>query len=98
MIHLQLFGGGGGSSGGNYKMTGHKLPEKGKPNSTMTRYDNKGIKRDKRYYDSNGDKKQDTHYTGAPNHDYPHDHYWYKDENGNWQRTTYEDWKNGGKK
>jgi hypothetical protein len=30
-----VMGGGGGPSGGSYKMTGHKLPETGKPDSSI---------------------------------------------------------------
>lgn len=93
-INIQLFGGRGTSSGGNTNITAHKLPEKWKPNSTVTRYDKRKTKREKRYYDSNGEKWKDTHYMGPPNHNYPHEHYWTKDENGNWKRTPYD----GGKK
>lgn len=97
MINVQLFGGRGIGSGGSFNMVGHKLPETYKPNSTMTRYDKRGLKKDKRYYDSKGNKYKDIHYQGPPNHDYPHEHYWYKDKNGNWYRTPYEYWKNGGR-
>lgn len=51
---LQLFGGGGGGSGGDFKFTGHKMPDTGKPNSSRTRYDKKGEKRERRYYDKDG--------------------------------------------
>lgn len=91
---IQLFGGRGTSSGGNKNIVGHKLPEEWKPNSSVTRYDKNGVKRDKRYYDSKGIKWKDTDYTGSPNHVYPHDHYWIKDEYGNLKRTPY----NGGEK
>ena len=91
-FNLQLFGGRGASSGGNFKFVGHKMLEKGKPNSSYTRYDKKGQKRETRYFDKNGEKKKDIHYVGPPNHKYPHEHYWNKDKNGNWHRSTYEDW------
>lgn len=86
---LQLFGGRGLGSGGSYRMVGHKLPEEYKPNSSMTRYNKNGQKRETRYYDEKGNKKKDVHYMGPPGHNYPHNHYWYKDENGNWHRTPY---------
>ena len=95
---IQLFGGRGGGSGGSYKMIGHKLPEFGKPNSDITRYDSDGNKRDRRYFDSEGNKKEDIHFTGPPNHKYPHSHYWYRDKNGNWHRTPYSYWENGGRR
>ena len=75
IIYIQLFGGGGGTSGGNYKMTGHRLPDTYKPNSTLTRYNNRGIKKDKRWFDKNGEKHIDEHYDGPKNHRYPHKHY-----------------------
>lgn len=96
-INLQLFGGRGTSSGGSYSFSGHKMPEKWKPNSSITRYDSSGKKREKRKFDSNGDKQEDTHYMGPPNHKYPHKHYWWRDENGQWQRSTYDDWVKGRK-
>lgn len=95
MMKLQLFGGRGVSSGGSFKMIGHKLPDTGKPNSSTTRYDKNRIKRDKRYYDKYGNRKKDIHFTGPPNHEYPHEHYWHRDENGNWYRTSYQDWTKG---
>ena len=98
IIYIQLFGGGGGTSGGNYKMTGHRLPDTYKPNSTLTRYNNRGIKKDKRWFDKNGEKHIDEHYDGPKNHRYPHKHYWHKDENGEWHRTSYEDWLKGVRK
>lgn len=96
-ISLQLFGGRGVSSGGNTNFVGHSMPNTWKPNSSRTRYDQNGSKREKRYFDQNGDKERDVHYKGPPNHEYPHEHYWYKDKEGNWHRTPYEYWKNGGR-
>ena len=95
---LQLFGGRGAGSGGDFKFTGHKMRDTGKPNSSRTRYDKKGEKRERRYYDKNGNRWKDVHYKGPPNHKYPHEHYWWRDSNGEWHRTTYEDWLNGGNK
>lgn len=57
-------GGRGTSSGGNTNITAHKLPEKWKPNSSVTRYDKRKMKRERRFYDSNGEKWKDTHYMG----------------------------------
>ena len=94
---LQLFGGGGGTSGGNFVFTGHKMPDTGKPNSSRTRYDKDGNKRETRYYDENGNRWKDVHYKGPPNHEYPHEHYWWRDEKGAWHRTDYNYWKNGGR-
>ena len=42
IIHIQLFGGGGGTSGGNFRGT-TKAPNEYKPNSIYTHYKN-GIK------------------------------------------------------
>lgn len=94
-FNSQIFGGGGGSSGGHSKFTGHKMPDKWKQNSSRSRYDKNGNLRETRYFDKNGDKWKDVHHSGPPNHDYPHEHYWWKDDNGNWHRTTYEDWLKG---
>lgn len=97
-IKLLFFGGRGTASGGYFKIVGHKLPDKYKPNSVVARYDYQGIKREYRKFDNNGDKYYDDHLVGPPNHIYPHRHYWFKDEFGNWHRTTYTDWLKGVKK
>ena len=73
------------------------MPDTGKPNSSRTRYDKFGNKRETRYYDKNGNRQKDVHYQGPPNHDYPHEHYWWQGENGAWHRTDYNYWKNGGR-
>lgn len=96
-INIQIFGGGGGPSGGSFRTSAHKMPNTGKPNSSMTRYDSSGEKRETRYYDKNGDRLKDVHYKGPPNHEYPHEHYWWKDEKGNWHRTDYDYWAKGGR-
>ena len=98
MINIQLFGGGGGSSGGNFTFTGHKMPNEGKPNSSITRYDRLGRKHETRYFDKNGNRKKDVHYEGPEDHLYPHEHYWWQDEKGVWHRTTYNDWLKGERK
>ncbi len=98
IFNLQLFGGGGARSGGSFIFTGHKMPDNGKPNSTRTRNDKNGDKRETRYYDKNGYRNKDVHYKGPPNHEYPHEHYWWRDKNGAWHRTTYKDWLNGVRK
>ena len=94
IIHIQLFGGGGGTSGGSFRGT-TKTPDEYKPNSTYTQYKN-GKKYQKRWYDNKGKPKRDKDYTDHGNpkkHPVtPHYHDWeggkhgdgyYIDENGN---------------
>ena len=83
-INLQLFGGGGGSSGGNYKMTGRRLPFKGRPNSTYDLYKN-GKRVQRRYYDKDGNPSKDVDYQhgGADGiHSFPHYHDWVNGKRG----------------
>lgn len=76
MINIQLFGGGGGSSGGNF--TGiDKPPMKFRPNSQYTQLGKKGQKHATRYYDKYGRPKYDIDHDGPKGgHSYPHKHVW----------------------
>ncbi len=80
-INLQLFGGGGGSSGGTSKGS-IKSPNNGDPNSSYIWYKD-GKKHQKRWYDKDGNPKLDKDYTDHGNpkrHPHvPHYHDW---ENG----------------
>ena len=83
---LQLFGGGGGSSGGSFR--GSTKPHyKGRPNSKYTQYKN-GKKYQERWYDDNGNPKKDRDYTDHGNPKIhpkvPHDHNWENGHRGNW--------------
>ena len=80
-INIQIFGGGGGPSGGSYKGN-RKPPINFYPNSQYTQYGKKGQKHQTRYYDKNGKPKYDIDYDGPRGgHSYPHKHVW--DKNGN---------------
>ncbi len=92
-FNLQLFGGRGTNSGGNFRGQA-KTPGQGVPNSTYTWYKN-GKPFQKRWYDSNGKPKLDKDFTNHGNrkkhpvtphyHDYDNGThgkgYWY-DKNG----------------
>ena len=82
VFSLQLFGGRGASSGGNFKGQS-KSPRKNVPNSTYTWY-RYGKQFQKRWYDSQGKPKLDKDFTDHGNSKRhpvtPHYHDW---ENGN---------------
>lgn len=65
MINIQLFGGGGGSSGGSYKGI-TKPPWDFKKNASYTWYRN-GKKFQTRWYDRSGKPKKDKDYTDHGN-------------------------------
>lgn len=83
-INLQLFGGRGISSGGNFRGNS-KTPFNGAPNSTYTWYKN-GNPYQKRWYDKNGKPKLDKDFTdhgnGKAHPKSPHFHDWEDGQRG----------------
>lgn len=83
-INIQLLGGRGASSGGNYSGSS-KPPKENKPNSTYTqKRDGKNFQ--KRWYDDEGNPKKDKDYTDHGNSKKhpvsPHYHDWEDGERG----------------
>jgi hypothetical protein len=78
-------------SGGIEKVTGRlgDLPTKGAPNSRKDLYNKNGEKIQSRWYDSDGNVTHNRDYIhggkdkGIP---FPHDHEWYRNENGKPER------------
>lgn len=91
-IKLQLFGGRGSSSGGNFRGT-TKTPSTSTPNSTYTWYRN-GKPYQKRWYGKGGKPKLDKDYTDHRNSKRhpvnPHFHDWNKGGRGKgyWKDTS----------
>lgn len=83
-IKVQLFGGRGVGSGGNFRGT-TKPPNTHKPNAIYTQYKN-GKKYQKRWYDDKGKPKKDKDYTDHGNSKKhpvtPHYHDWTNGEHG----------------